>query len=313
MLIIWLAVVSLVLLAIWFIATQPFVAPRPWSGEKASPNRLADHVRMLAQTLPGRGDDAESLAAAAAYVFSEFRRYGQPQQQSFEVSGNEYTNVMLSFDGNSSRSIVVGAHYDTYAGLPGADDNASGVAGLLELARMLATRSPPVTVELVAYALEEPPYFGTRDMGSYHHAAHSEATLAIILEMIGYFRDEPGSQHYPLPFLRHMYSERGDFIALIGRFREISVVRTMKGAFLGAADIRTHSLTFAPIIPGVTLSDHSNYWARGTRAVMITDTAFERNPYYHTNDDTPDKLDYRRMAEVVNGVYASLFALASQR
>ncbi len=178
---------------------------------------------------------------------------------------------------------------------------------------MLAAASPSIAVELVAYALEEPPYFGTQDMGSYHHAARSGAELAIVLESIGYFRDQPASQHYPVPLLRHVYSDRGDFIALIGRFREIPVVRTMKSAFLAAADIPTHSLTFAPIVPGVTLSDHSNYWARGGRAVMVTDTAFARNPYYHTRDDTPEKLDYARMAEVVNGVYASLFALAARR
>ncbi len=312
MLMTWLFVIALVLLAVCFIATQPFVAARPWSGEKASPNRLEEHVRMLSQTLPNRGDDAESLAAAAAYVYSEFGKYGDPKYQFFDVSGIEYKNVLVSFERNSSRRLVVGAHYDTYAGLPGADDNASGVAGLLELARMLAAATPSVTVELVAFALEEPPYFGTGDMGSYHHAARSNAELAIVLEMIGYFRDEPASQHYPLPFLRHLYSDRGDFIALIGRFQEIPVVRTMKAAFMGAATIRTHSLTFAPIVPGVTLSDHSNYWARGARAVMVTDTAFERNPYYHTAADTPDTLDYRRMGEVVNGVYASLFALAAR-
>lgn len=313
MLMAWLVVTALLLLATWFVATQPLVAARSWTGEKASPRRLEEHVRMLAQTLPGRGDNAAHLTAAAGFVFSEFRKYGDPRYQTFDVSGVEYRNVLVSFDADASRRLVVGAHYDSYAGLPGADDNASGVAGLLELARLLAESSPPVSVELVAYALEEPPYFGTRDMGSHHHAARSQAELAIVLEMIGFFRDAPGSQHYPLPLLRHLYSDRGDFIAIIGRFREIPVVRIMKSAFLGAADIPTHSLTFAPIVPGVTLSDHSNYWAQGARAVMVTDTAFERNPYYHTADDTPEKLDYARMAEVVNGVYASLFALAEER
>ena len=130
--------------------------------------------------------------------------------------------------------------------------------------------------------------------------------------MIGYFRDEPGTQHYPLPLLRHAYSDRGDFIALIGRMREMRVVRTMKSAFLGAANLDTQVLTFAPIVPGMGLSDHSSYWASGIRAVMVTDTAYERNPNYHTVRDTFETLDYRRMAEVVNGVYASLFALAGE-
>lgn len=312
MVITWVVVIAAVLIALGLLATQPLVTARPWSGEKASPQALAAHVRMLAETLPERINDAEKLGAAADYIYSAFQKHGNPRVQAFDVSGAEFRNVLLPFNQGSSRTIVVGAHYDTYAGLPGADDNASGVAGLLELARLLRKASPAINVELVAYALEEPPHFGTPDMGSHHHASGCNAELAIVLEMIGYFRDEPGSQHFPLPFLRHLYSDRGDFIALVGRFREIPAVRTMKGAFQGAARIPAHSLTFPPILPGVTLSDHSNYWAKGCNAVMITDTAFERNPYYHTRDDTPEKLDYERMAEVVNGVYASLFAFAAE-
>lgn len=312
MLITWIVVIAMVLIVSGAIATQPFVKARQWSGEEASAGSLAAHVHMLAVTLPERGPDAEKLAVAADYIYTEFEKHGKPRFQAFEVFGSEFRNVLLTFDRGSARTIVVGAHYDTYAGLPGADDNASGVAGLLELARLLARLSPAINVELVAYALEEPPHFGTDNMGSYRHASASDAELAIVLEMIGYFREEPGSQHYPLPFLSHLYSDRGDFIALIGRLREIPVVRTMKSAFLGAADIDTHSLTLPPIIPGVSLSDHSSYWEVGTRAVMVTDTAFERNPHYHTADDTPEKLDYERMAEVVNGVYAALFALADE-
>jgi hypothetical protein len=310
MLITWIVVVVIVLLALGILATQPFVGARPWRGERASPQALARHVRMLAETLPERGGDAAKLGVAADYIHSQFHKHGHPLFQTFEAFGAEYRNVLLPFDQGCARSIVVGAHYDTFAGLPGADDNASGVAALLELARLLHRQRPAINVELVAYALEEPPYFGSRDMGSYHHAASSDAELAIVLEMIGYFRDEPGSQHYSLPFVRHLYSDRGDFIALIGRFREIPAVRVMKSAFLGAARMKTYSLTFPPIVPGVTLSDHSSYWAKGRKAIMITDTAFERNPYYHTRFDTPETLDYARMAEVVNGVYASLFAFA---
>ncbi|MDX1433347.1 MAG: M28 family peptidase [Gammaproteobacteria bacterium] len=303
-------IAALALAATWFLATQPFVQARPWAGGKASPERLERHVRVLSQVLPARGDDARALARAAEYVFDAFQRHGRPEYQKFSVSGVEYRNVVMRIGPGSGRTIVVGAHYDTWAGLPGADDNASGVAGLIELARLLAGASPRIDVELVAYALEEPPYFGTRDMGSWRHAEQSRAELAIVLEMIGYFRDEPGSQHYPLPLLRFAYSDRGDFIALIGRIREMRAVRTMKGAFLGAANVGTHVLTFPPIVPGVGLSDHSSYWASGIPAVMITDTAYERNPNYHTAQDTFDTLDYRRMAEVVTGVYASLFALA---
>jgi hypothetical protein len=312
MLITWILVIVVALVALEILATQPFVRARSWRGQRASPHALTTHVRVLVDALPERGDDAAKLGVAADYIHSEFHKHGAPVFQTFEAFGAEYRNVLLPFDAGCARTIVVGAHYDTYAGLPGADDNASGVAALLELARLLRRERPAINVELVAFALEEPPYFGTRDMGSYHHATNSDAELAIVLEMIGYFRDEPDSQHYPLPFIRHLYSNRGDFIALIGRLREIPAIRVMKSAFLGAARLPTYSLTFPPIVPGVTLSDHSNYWAKGAKAIMITDTAFERNPYYHTRFDTPETLDYERMAEVVNGVYASLFAFAAR-
>jgi len=303
--------VGLIALAVlWYLMTLPFISPVPWTGERASPDALSRHVHRLALELPPRGDDPRALAASAAYVFDEFRQYGDPQYQEFEVRGATYKNVLLRFESSAAKKIVVGAHYDAYAGLPGADDNASGTAGVLELARLIAAKRPGIDIELIAYALEEPPYFATKDMGSHHHAMQDDADLAIVLEMIGYFSDEAGSQQYSVPFLKHLYSDVGDFIALVGRFEELFAVRTMKAAMQGAADVNVHSLTFAPILPGVTLSDHRNYWALGKKAIMVTDTAFERNPYYHTQDDTPDKLNYRKMAEVITGVYASLFALA---
>ncbi|MGI9334865.1 MAG: M28 family peptidase [Gammaproteobacteria bacterium] len=298
------------LAGLWFAATQPFVSSIAWSGQKASPDKLEDHVVQLATLLPERSDDVDKLDVSAEYIYGEFQQYGKAAYQVFDVWGIQYRNVILHMDRKAEKTVVVGAHYDAFDGLPGADDNASGVAGLLELARLLDASTPDLNVELVAYALEEPPYFGTENMGSYHHAQQSDADLIIVLEMIGYFRDTRGSQNYPLPFLRHLYSDKGDFIALVGRFNEFSSIRTMKAAFLGAAEISTYSLTFPPILSGVSFSDHRNYWLRGRNAVMITDTAFERNPHYHTDEDTPDKLDYAKMAEVVTGVYASLFALA---
>ena len=299
------------LTALWAVATQPFVKARPWSGAGASAANLERHVRQLAEVLPPRSDDG-ALDASARYIHDAFARYGEARFQPFEVRGITYSNVVLRLDRGAGRTVIVGAHYDAFGGLPGADDNASGVAGLLELARLLGEAAPALDVELVAYALEEPPWFGTEAMGSRHHAAASDAELTIVLEMIGYYDDAPGSQHYPLPGLASMYSEVGDFIAIVGRFQEMGAVRALKSAFLGASKVPVHSLTFAPIVPGVGLSDHRSYWIEGMRAVMITDTAYERNPNYHTASDTPDTLDYRRMAEVVTGVYASLFALAER-
>lgn len=300
------------LAVLWYLTTLPFTNPVPWRGERASSDALSRHVHRLALDLPPRGDDPQALAASAAYIFDEFRRYGDPQYQEFEVRGATYKNVLLRFENGGAKKVVVGAHYDAYAGLPGADDNASGTAGVLELARLIAQKAPGIDVELVAYALEEPPYFATEDMGSFHHAKGDNADLVIVLEMIGYFSDKAGSQQYPVPSLEHLYSDVGDFIALVGRFEEIFPVRTMKAAMQGAANLKVQSLTFAPVLPGIALSDHRNYWALGRKAVMVTDTALARNPYYHTPDDTPDKLDYRKMADVVTGIYAALFALAEE-
>lgn len=306
------ALMFAIVAALWFVATQPWVSTIDWEGERASAATLERHVNHLALGLPGRSDDIDALNMSAAYIFSEFQRYGRPHYETFGVWGIEYRNVVLELGAASGPSITVGAHYDAFRGLPGADDNASGVAGLLELARLLKAAQPKATVELVAYALEEPPYFATQDMGSFRHASTSEADFTIILEMIGYFSDRPGSQTYPVPLLNHVYPDRGNFIALIGRLDEIGPVRTMKGAFSGASSVPTVSLTFPPIVPGVTFSDHRNYWEKGQRAIMVTDTAFQRNPYYHTPQDTPEKLDYNKMAEVVTGVYAALFALATR-
>ena len=199
--------------------------------------------------------------------------------------------------------------YDPQTHTPGADDNASGVAGLLELARLLAISPPPVAVELVAYTLEEPPHFRTDAMGSVWHArslrrSGTKLRVMISLEMIGYFSDEPGSQRYPLPGLDLIYPRRGNFIAIIGRIDDAAMTRRLKAAMLGAADLPVHSMNAFALIPGVDFSDHRSYWAEGYPALMVTDTAFYRNPHYHRGTDTADRLDYVRMTKVVQGVYA---------
>ena len=310
---IWISVTLLIVfVGFWAILTQPFTK-RDLSSSvmRAKDTLLEKHVRMLAEELPGRSDDPRALDRARDYILEEFSRYGDPELQTFVIKGIEYSNVILKFGSPQPPKLVVGAHYDSFDGLPGADDNASGVAGLLELARLLSELPEALNVELVAFALEEPPYFGTEHMGSYHHAAATgrQVKLMICLEMIGYFRDEPGSQSYPLPALGYLYSDRGDFIALIGRLSEIPAVRTLKREFSASVELPIHSLTFFPIVPGVGLSDHHNYWRQGINAVMITDTAFQRNPHYHTAHDLPDTLDYKRMADVVTGTLAGVIAL----
>ncbi|MBI4061055.1 MAG: M28 family peptidase, partial [Elusimicrobia bacterium] len=194
------------------------------------------------------------------------------------------------------------------------DDNASGAAGLLELARLLGKDAPAAPTELVAYSTEEPPYFATADMGSARHARALKARGAVIramisLEMIGTFSDEPGSQAYPSPLLALYYPSRADFIAVVGDLRNAGLARRVKKA-MRAGGLPVYSINAPAFIPGIDYSDHASYWREGYPAVMISDTAFYRNPRYHTSRDTADRLDYRRMAQVVSGAFAAVRDLA---
>ena len=273
---------------------------------------------MLSETLVPR-DEAHraNLDRVAAYVAGELRRTGgKVEEQTFQVDKRTYRNVVATFGPQSGETVVVGAHYDAFGPFPGADDNASGVAGLIELGRLLGKTPPHRPVQLVAYTLEEPPHFRTENMGSAVHAsalqrAGTRVRAMFSLEMIGYFSDAPGSQDYPLPVLHALYPDRGNFIAVVGRFGEAGLARSVKRAMSGAATLPVRSITAPAALAGVDFSDHLSYWERGIAAVMITDTAFFRNRNYHTKDDTAERLDYERMAKVVAGVFAAVQALAA--
>ncbi len=212
--------------------------------------------------------------------------------------------------------IIIGAHYDSATSYendqliytPGADDNASGVAGLLELARLLQQQAPKTGVQLVAYASEEPPFFRSDEMGSAVHAASLErpVKLMIALEMIGYYDSASGSQDYPYSVMSWLYPDRGDFIAVVGRMQDISAVRQVKSALLSATELPVYSINAPGFIPGIDFSDHLNYWQQDIPAVMITDTAFYRNKQYHQSGDTADRLNYQKMAQVIDGVISLL-------
>jgi Zn-dependent M28 family amino/carboxypeptidase len=205
---------------------------------------------------------------------------------------------------------VVGAHYDTAGDQPGADDNASGVAGLLDLARLLAEHPPPLRVELVAYTLEEPPAFRTERMGSAVHARAlaqrgAKVRLMISVEMIGAFSDERGSQGYP-PIIGLFYPSTANFIAVVAKWGQGGAVRAVASALRAASPLPVETLTAPRFVTGIDYSDHRSYWEHGYDAVMITDTSFFRNARYHTAEDTPDTLDYARMAEVVKGLHCAV-------
>ncbi|MDD5629679.1 MAG: M28 family peptidase [Elusimicrobia bacterium] len=317
---------ALLLLAAWLLMTQPSLpGGRPaTSAPGADAARLEADVRVLStRLLPRDFEHPAGLDRAAAYIKGRLAEAGgkvseqvytftEWDRRNRKVERGPYRNVIASFGPDTEELLVVGAHYDAYGSLPGADDNASGVAGLLELARLLGGRPPALRTELVAFTLEEPPQFGGADMGSARYAAALKSRGArlramLALEMIGRFSDQPGSQRYPLPLLRLFYPGRGDFAAVVGR-GELN--RAVKRAMRSASGLPVVSLAAPASLPGVDYSDHSSFWAQGYPAVMITDTAFYRNPDYHTSQDTADRLDYRRMAQVVDGVSTAVLELA---
>ncbi len=312
-----LAALLLALAAAAAFLTQPVLAGRR-PGRTVDPERLRRHVERLARDLVPRDlGHLGNLDAAAAYVRGELERTGgRVEEQPYLADGRAVRNVVARFGPAEGARVVVGAHYDAFGGLPGADDNASGTAGLLELATLLGQEPPRGPVELVAYTLEEPPTFGSPLMGSAVHArslreAGVPVRAMIGLEMIGDFSDAPGSQTYPVPLLGLLYPRRGDFVAVAGRPSDWRLTRLVKRAMRSAGTIPVRSINAPPRVAGLDLSDHASYWAEGLTAVMVTDTAFFRNARYHTPDDTPERLDYRRMAAVVSAVHRAVEALSS--
>lgn len=304
------------------LVVQPMVAPVASTPPPVDPARLEQHVRKLAVALyPRSFDQFAHLDAAARYIAAELAASGgRVEIQEVKVGQASYHNIIARFGPAQGPLMVIGAHYDSAGAAsaaavtpdthtPGADDNASGVAGLIELAHLLGRDPPARSVELVAYTLEEPPHFRTEHMGSAWHArslkaAGREVQLMLSLEMIGYFSDLPDSQSYPVPAMAGLYPERGNFIALVGKFGDFGMMRRAKAIMAGATALPVESLNAPPAVQGVDYSDHRNYWRQGYPALMVTDTSFMRNPHYHKAGDTPDTLDYARAAKVVQSVYA---------
>jgi hypothetical protein len=293
--------------------------PIPFDRElTVDPKDLQRHVEALTSLGGFRSAEyPQILERAADYIRQEWRASGfEVFDQPFEVGGTTYRNLIVSAGPERAPTVVVGAHYDVCGDQPGADDNASAVAAILELARVLAQEKPKLErrLELVAFSLEEPPFFRTRAMGSWQHAASLrergvEVAAMICLEMIGFFDDRPRSQSFPAPGLGFLYPRTGNFIAVVGNTRSRELTRRVKATMAGACAVPVHSINAPALVPGLDFSDHWSYWRHGFPAVMVTDTAFYRNRNYHLPSDTPDTLDYPRMAEVVKGVYASMITL----
>lgn len=309
------------------IVTQPLVQAVASRPPQVDAKRLEAHVKHLSVHLyPRSYDQFRNTDLAVEYILQQLKAAGGVVTvQEISVQETKYKNIVARFGPASGPVVVIGAHYDSHADValgssgplghtptshtPGADDNASGVAGLLELARLLGRSPQTRPIELVAYALEEPPHFRTEHMGSAWHAralriANQDVEFMLSLEMIGYFSEQAGSQSYPAPLMSHLYSDRGDFIALVGKLSHFATTRRLKAIMSGATDLPIHSINAPKLMLGIDFSDHLSYWREGFPAFMVTDTAFMRNPNYHLAGDTYEKLDYARMAKVVQAVYA---------
>lgn len=285
---------------------------------QATEKNLRNHLEVLTRTIGER-----SVAAiwnhrkSAEYIYSFHRQIGlEPRRETYTFRREEVANIVadLRCGGTEPRTFLLGAHYDSVKGTVGADDNASGVAVQLEVARVLAelqkTAPLHLTLRLVSFALEEPPAYGTRFMGSrvYARKAREEGERLdgmICLEMVGYSSSEPGSQAYPFPLMFRNYPKTGDYIGIVGNYRSRKFTRELFDAFIENEGLPVIKLTIpwsGYLLPTVRLSDHASFWDKGYKAVMITDTAFYRNPHYHRRSDTMDTLDYGFMAKLVESL-----------
>lgn len=279
-------------------------------------SRARSIIETLANKYPSRhGRFPHTLNGAAGFIEQEFRDLGyEVESRPYECEATMVRNLVVEKKGSNPglSTIVVGAHYDTVIGTPGADDNASGIAGLLELARLLKDRTMRRTIRFVAFPHEEVPYFYTHLMGSRQYAKtlkenRESILLMLSLEMLGY-AGENYRQLYPVPLMRLLgrYPKHGNYIALVGNLKSLPMMSVVRKAMRDAHTIGVESLSAPGFIPPLFLSDHSSFWKAGFPALMVTDTAFLRNPHYHRESDTPDTLNYTFLAEVVALIYEAV-------
>ena len=289
--------------------------------------RLKTHLQTLTVTIGERSVRfPENLNKTAHYIQSVYENLGLlVQSEPYDYHDNKVANIVteLSSGSNPSHRYLLGAHYDSVAGTVGADDNASSIAVQLETARHLKTMFDSddldLAVKFVSFALEEPPAYGTRYMGSRVYARKALKTKEkidgmICLEMVGYACHEPGCQRYPFPLNFFGYPKKGNFIGIVGNGKSGKFSRDLFNEFQGNPDLPAVKLTVpfnGRILPSIRLSDHASFWDQGFKAVMVTDSAFFRNPYYHLPSDTMEKLDYRFMAELVESLL--LFFRSNQK
>jgi hypothetical protein len=272
---------------------------------------LRVRVEYLAEEIGERNVSRRprQLAATADYIAAELSTYGYDvHRQDYEVSGVTCQNLEVEITGQARRDeiVVVGAHYDSVPGSPAANDNGSGAAALLSLAKSFAHRETDRSLRFVAFVNEEPPYFQTPQMGSWVYARRchqrgENVTAMLSLETIGYYTDARRSQKYPSPF-DLFYPSTGNFIGFVANRKSRDLVHRVIQTFRQNEPFPSQGCALPESVPGIDFSDQWSFWQEGYPAVMVTDTAMCRYPYYHTSDDTPDKIDFQRMARVVRGL-----------
>ena len=285
--------------------------------ENITPEQLKNHVYTLANDIGEHNIyHPAALKAAAEYITGQWQSQGYTvTPQSYSVEGLQCSNLEISCPGNDAGNayILIGAHYDSVMGSPGANDNGSGVAALLELSRLFTTLQPKTSVRFVAFVNEEPPFFYWKNMGSMIYANQAQQRsdnirFMISLETIGYYNDHPHSQQYP-PLLKYFFPDTGDFIAFVSNLSSRRAMRNAVKSFRQGSDFPLQHIATLAMVPGVSWSDHLSFWRKGYKAFMITDTAFYRYSYYHTAQDTADKLTYLPYAKLVNGLFMMLKSL----
>jgi Zn-dependent M28 family amino/carboxypeptidase len=282
--------------------------------ERITASRLSRHVHRLAADIGERNVfHPRALQAAEDYIRECWQQQGyQVTPQDYVAMGVRSANLEITRRGSRhpDEIILLGAHYDSVRGSPGANDNASGVAALLELSRQFSSVEPDCSIRFVAFTNEEPPFFRSGRPGSMLYAREARRRgdairLMIALETIGSYSSKPGSQSYP-PLFRYFFPDRGDYIAFVCNFRSRKPMHRLAEAFRAATDFPLQYVATSALVPGVAWSDHLSFWRKRYRAMMITDTAFYRYPYYHSAQDTPDKLNYAEFSRMLNGLYRAM-------
>jgi hypothetical protein len=316
-------VVAAVLVLLWWFGMRMpgknVSKPGPLSPDEIA---LREELRANVQKLAGEIGERNmwhyaKLNAAADFIEDSFSRVGlRTRRDSYEMRGQPCHNIEAEITGNRPGVIVIGAHYDSVFGSPGANDNGTGAAAVLALAKRFAAREKEQnpqegrtnkTLRFVTFVNEEPPYFLSGEMGSQVYARRCKErgdniSAMISLETIGYFSDAPNSQTYPSPGLGLFYPKVGNFIGFVSNVKSRALLRRVVTLFRKNAKIPSEGASLPAFIPGVSWSDQWSFWQQGYPAIMVTDTAPFRYPYYHSSNDTPDKVDYDRFTLVVSGM-----------